>query len=77
MKICDICGGGTRYVTSAVIDDKGNTKKLDLCGVCYDKLYHKEQHHRYLAYAEVVEERTGKSAKKPSLMERLKSIIGW
>lgn len=78
MKVCDICGrSGVKYETSAIINEVEISRPLELCGICYDKFHHKEKHYRYLAYAEVVEEITGKSAKRPSLMERLKSVIGW
>lgn len=65
MRICDICKtNGVRYDPYATIDENGNGKTLELCGLCYTKFRKKEQHHAYLAYKETVEEVTGEAPSK-------------
>ena len=67
MQICDICKiNGVRYNTGATVDEKGNYKRFELCGSCYNKLYKKEQYHAFLAYKETIEETTGETPKKKS-----------
>lgn len=58
MRICDICRSeGVRYDTFAVIDNKGNTSKLELCGRCYTELECRGKQYLYLAYTETVKAR--------------------
>ena len=67
MRVCDICKtAGVKYDTFAVINDKGHTEKLELCGKCYTELQHRERQHRHLAYTETVEAMTGKIPCKSS-----------
>ena len=73
MTYCDICGRSNGFKASVTINKEGDTKHLDLCGVCWDELFHAERYHKYLAYAEVVERRTGKPLnEKPSFLDRLR-----
>ena len=73
MAFCEICGVGNGFTANATIDEDGNTMQLDLCGACWDELFHAERYHKYLAYTEVVERRTGKRlSEKLSIIDRLR-----
>lgn len=67
MRVCDICktnrAGWNDYAT---IDENGNGKSLELCGICYTKLSKKKYQHAHLAYKETVEEIAGEAPKKKS-----------
>ena len=65
MKICDICKSeNVSYRTTAVINDNGYVKELELCRRCYDELHHRKQLHSYQAYEETVKTVTGELPRK-------------
>lgn len=60
MRVCDICKvKNVMYTPSAIVDDRGTWKTLELCPSCYHELQKREQEHRYLAYTETVKAITG------------------
>lgn len=73
MNICDICKNPSAFNTWVVIKPNGESRKVDLCGRCYNLLHEKENQHKFLAYQETVEEVTNKPAKK-TWLQRLRSM---
>jgi hypothetical protein len=61
MKVCDICrSDNVMYNAVAVVKENGEREKMELCPICYKELECRERQHKYLAYAETVQARTGK-----------------
>ena len=71
MKVCDICK--TRnplYDDHAVINDNGETKKIELCPSCYRELKARENQARHRAYLETIEAVTGKRPRREACIPK-------
>lgn len=55
MLICDICKNTkANFDVNVTIDDNGETKALELCGLCYREFRHREDCAKHQAYEETV-----------------------
>lgn len=65
MRVCDICKtNGVSYDQTAVVDNKGTTKDLELCDKCYRELRIRDTAYRHKAYEETVKTVTGELPRK-------------
>ena len=65
MTICDICktkeAGFNVYAT---VNDFGKAEPLELCGLCYRELQHREYRAKHQAYEETIKAMTGEIKRK-------------
>lgn len=65
MRVCDICKkNSVSYNTTAVVEDIGTVKELELCCKCYNEFHHRECLHRHQAYEEAVKTAAGELPRK-------------
>jgi hypothetical protein len=65
MRVCDICKADSVLSDmKAVVDNKGTTKRLELCDKCYRELRIRETAYSHKAYEETVKAMTGEIPRK-------------
>lgn len=65
MRVCDICKSDSIYSDkTAVVDNRGTTKKLELCRKCYNELRIREEAYKHKAYEETIKSMTGEIPRK-------------
>jgi hypothetical protein len=65
MRVCDICKTrGVDYEVYATVNGIGETKKLELCDLCYRELKYREDRAKHQAYEETVKAMNGKIKRK-------------
>ena len=61
MTVCDICGAPKAdFNATAIVDNSGMPKDLELCGRCYREFRYREDRARCQVYEETILVREGK-----------------